>query len=77
MLVGVADRQPVSAATAVESCGLWGCLLGAVLAVRLAQLSGQDNNYDNKNDIHCVGMYTTMNWIITDITYKCPQHCSR
>ena len=43
MLVGVADRQLVSAATVVESCGLWGCLLAAVLAARLAQLSGHNN----------------------------------
>ena len=43
MLVGVADRHPVSAAAVVESSGLWGCLLAAVLAARLAQLSGHDD----------------------------------
>ena len=37
VLVGVADRHLVSAATVVQSCGLWGCLLAGVLAARLAQ----------------------------------------
>lgn len=36
-LVGVADRHLVSAATVVQSSGLWGCLLAGVFAARLAQ----------------------------------------
>ena len=37
VLVGVADHHLVSAATVMQSYGLWSCLLAGVLAARLAQ----------------------------------------
>lgn len=72
MLVGGADHCSVSAASVVESCGLWGCLLAGMLAARLAQLSIVV--ITASSNIHSVGMFTTMNWTIISSMYKCLQH---
>ena len=39
----MAEHHVMLAATVMESSGLWGCVLGGLLAARLAQLSGKDN----------------------------------
>lgn len=77
VLVGVADRHLVSAATVVESCGLWGCLLAGVLTTRLAQLSYHGNVIIKMTWPLCLDMCTTMNLIITKSTFKCLQNFLR